>query len=228
MNKKLFVISLGGSLVVPAHGIDVSFLKTFQKLILREVKKGERFILIVGGGATARAYMYAARDVTPVTHDDMDWLGIHATRLNGHLLRTVFRSIAHPKMLKDPTRKSSWSEGVLIAAGWKPGWSTDYVAVRFAKLYGAKTIINLSNISQVHDQDPSKSKHAKPIDKISWKDFRKLIGTKWSPGSNAPFDPIASTLAGRLKLKVIVAKGHDGKNLQRILDGKPFIGTTIE
>ncbi|MSR85647.1 UMP kinase [Candidatus Uhrbacteria bacterium] len=227
MNKNLVVISLGGSLVVPAHGIDIEFLKSFQKIILREVKRGQRFILIVGGGSTARAYMHAARDVSPVTHDDMDWLGIHATRLNGHLLRTVFRSIAHPKMLKDPTRKSSWKEGVLIAAGWKPGWSTDYVAVRFAQLYNATTVVNLSNITQVHDQDPSKSKHAKPIDNISWKNFRKLIGKKWSPGSNAPFDPIASILAERLEMKVIVAKGHDLKNLQRILDGQSFIGTTI-
>ena len=40
--------------------------------------------------------------------------------------------------------------------------------------------------------DPRKDKNAKPIDKITWTDFRKLVGDEWIPGMNAPFDPVAS------------------------------------
>jgi len=97
------VISVGGSLVAPPEGIDHQFLKDLKKLIAMHVKKGWRFVIVVGGGGTARAYQNAARKVGELTRDDLDWLGIHSTRLNGHLLRTMFRDIAHPVMLKDPT-----------------------------------------------------------------------------------------------------------------------------
>ena len=226
--KPPIVISLGGSLVVPPTGINTEFLQAFRHLILKYIKKGQRFILIVGGGSTARIYMHAAKEIAPLQPDDMDWLGIHSTRINGHLLRTVFRSVAHKVMVKDPTRRLPWSESVLVAAGWKPGWSTDYVAVRMARLYKAREIINLTNVERVYDKDPAKFEDAKPFDTISWQDFRKIVGDKWSPGSNAPFDPVASRLAHRWKMKIIIAKGNDFMNLTKILDEKPFFGTTIE
>lgn len=228
MEQPPIVISLGGSLVAPPSGINTKFLAAFRQLILKEVKKGHRFILIVGGGATARAYMNAAKEVAPLQPEDMDWLGIHATRINGHLLRTVFRNVAHPIMLKDPTRRIRWTQPVLVAAGWKPGWSTDYVAVRLARLYKAQEIVNLTNIERVYDKDPAKHADAVPFDQIAWKDFRKIVGDKWSPGSNAPFDPVASKLAHRWKMKAVIAKGSDLENLQKILDGKTFKGTVIE
>ncbi len=215
-------------MVVPPTGINTEFLQSFHHLILKYLKKGRRFILIVGGGSTARVYMHAAKEVAPLQPDDMDWLGIHATRINGHLLRTVFRSVAHKVMVKDPTRRLPWTEGVLIAAGWKPGWSTDYVAVRMARLYGAKEVINLTNIERVYSKDPAKFEDARPYDSITWKDFRAIVGDVWKPGSNAPFDPVASRLAHQSKMKVVIAKGTDFMNLQHILDEKPFVGTTIE
>jgi uridylate kinase len=45
---------------------------------------------------------------------------------------------------------------------------------------------------------------------------------------NAPFDPIASTFGAKHKLKVVIAKGTDLMNLKKILESKPFVGTTIE
>lgn len=222
------VISLGGSLVAPPTGINTDFLKAFRSLITEEVKKGKRFILIIGGGATARVYMHAAKEVVPLEEEDMDWLGIHATRINAHLLRTVFRDLAHPVVCKDPRRKMQWTSEILIGAGWRPGWSTDYIAARLAYLYKAEQIINLTNIERVYDKDPGKHVDAVPFDHIEWKEFRKIVGTKWSPGLNAPFDPIASTFAAKHELKVIIAKGTDLMNLKKILEGKSFLGTTIE
>jgi uridylate kinase len=228
MNKNPpVVISLGGSLVVPSSGIDIRFLKAFRALVLREIKNGKRFILIVGGGSTARAYMNAANAVTPLASDDMDWLGIHATRINGHLLRAVFRKVANPVMMKDPRKRVPWTEPVLVAAGWKPGRSTDDIAVRLAHLYGAQTIINLTNIARVYDRDPAKYPDAKPFDRLDWKTYRKIVGAKWSPGSNAPFDPVASRLAHHFGMRVVVAKGTDLKNVKKVLDGKKFVGTEI-
>lgn len=220
------MISLGGSLIVPDR-IDPAFLKKFRDVIRRHIKKGRRFIIICGGGKTAREYQSAAEKLTRLTRDDLDWLGIHATRMNAHLLRTIFRSHAHPRIITDPHSSIPRTCPIVIGAGWRPGWSTDYDAVIMAEGRGAGTIINLSNIKYVYDKDPRKYKSARRLLKLTWKEFRKMFGIMWHPGLNSPFDPIASKRAERKGMKVIIADGRDMKNLDRILDGKDFKGTVI-
>ncbi|MBN2454358.1 UMP kinase [Candidatus Woesearchaeota archaeon] len=220
------VISLGGSVLAPAV-IDYEFLKKFRALLLKLTKEGKKFIIICGGGKTAREYMVAASKVVRLADEDLDWLGIHATRLNAHLLRTILRDIAHKRVIRNPNEKIDFKEKVLIAAGWKPGWSTDHVAVLLAKNHGAKTVINISNVDNVYDRDPLNFPGAKPLDKISWKDFRKMVGDKWSPGLNTPFDPVASKKAEKFGLKVVIM-GKELANLEKFLLGKPFKGTIID
>ena len=223
------VISVGGSLVVPNGGVDYEFLKDFKMLLLRHIKNGWKFVIVVGGGGTARMYQESARKVGKLTRDDLDWLGIHATRLNGHLMRTVFRDVAHPIMIKDPTGPlNRWTKPVLVAAGWKPGWSTDYVATRLAKRLKSPVVVNLSNIDYVYDKDPQKHTDAEPICDITWKEFRKMVGNQWDPGMNAPFDPVASRLAHHSGIKVAILNGKNMKNLDGLLKGERFVGTVIK
>ena len=68
--SEYYVISLGGSLIVPKTGIDWKFLKNFRKLIIKEIKKNKKFIIIAGGGNTARDYQPAAGKVAKLTDDD--------------------------------------------------------------------------------------------------------------------------------------------------------------
>jgi uridylate kinase len=223
---KIYVISLGGSLVVP-NEINIKFLSLFKNIIEKKIKENKKFIIIVGGGKTARNYQNAAKALTKVSNEDLDWLGIHATRINAHLLLTIFRKYAYFRIIKNPKEKISFKEKILIAAGWKPGFSTDYDAVLLAKTYGSDTIINLTNVDYVYDKDPNKFKSAKPFKEISWKDYLKLIEQKWIPGMSAPFDPIASKLAQKFKFKVIILNGRKLKNLENYLANKSFKGTII-
>ncbi len=226
-NEKTIIISVGGSLIVPDE-IDAQWLSSFKNLIENFIKKGFKFIIICGGGKTARKYQQAAKDLGELKRDDLDWLGIHSTRLNAHLLRTIFKKHANPRVIKDPTKKLVFKEKILVAAGWKPGCSTDYDAVLFAKSLGSKKLVNLSNIEYVYDKDPKKFKDAKPIEKISWKSFRKIVGNKWDPGLNAPFDPIASRESEKLGLEVAIMNGKNLKNLENYLERKAFVGTVIK
>jgi uridylate kinase len=226
--KKTFILSLGGSLIVP-DSLDIAYLKKFKKFVEAQVKKGHRLIIVAGGGSTARRYRDAGKAVvSQMTLDDLDWLGIHATRLNAHLVRTIFREIAHPAIITNPKIKEKTSAPVIIGAGYRPGNSTDYCAVHLANLYGAKTVINLSNIEYVYTADPRKNKNAEKIESINWTNFRKIVGHTWDPGLHAPFDPIASKHAQKFDLEVIVANGKDLKNLNNVLDGKKFKGTVIK
>ena len=224
------MLSLGGSLIVPNGGIDTQFLNKFNTFIRAQIaEKSRRFFIVCGGGATARSYITAAGTVygKSITDEDQDWLGIHSTRLNGHLLRTIFRKYSHPRIITNPHHAEPASEQIIIAAGYRPGWSTDYDAVLLARKYKAAAVLNLSNIDYVYDKDPNKFKNAKPIKKISWQDFRKIVGNKWDPGLHLPFDPVASKLAEKLKLKVIIMNGRKLENLKNFLSGKKFKGTVI-
>lgn len=231
--NKIYIISLGGSLIVPRAGIDWKYLKNFRSLIVSQIRKGKKFVIVTGGGHTARAYQSAANKIVRLTKDDQDWLGVHTTRLNAHLIKTIFRAYAHPRINKNPRTKADLKnhfkrgETIMVAAGWRPGWSTDYVATILAERLNANTVINLSNIDYAYDKDPNKFKNAKKITSIGWGDFQKIVGHKWDPGLNAPFDPVASALAHELGLKVIIANGKNLLNLKNILNNKKFKGTTI-
>ncbi len=229
-SQQTFVLSLGGSLVVPNGGIDIKFLSDFNKFIRHQVSsKKRRFFIVVGGGTTARHYRDAGEDIlhTTLTAEDLDWLGIHATRLNAQLLRTILGDIADPRVIKHYEIILKIDKPVAIGAGWKPGWSTDYCAITLCQDYGIPEAINITNIDQVYSKDPRKSSDAKPIDKISWSAYRKMVGDVWEPGMNAPFDPIASRLADETGVSVKILNGKNLDNLAAALDGKPFVGTTI-
>lgn len=232
--KQTIVISLGGSLIAPKEGIDWKFLKKFRALIIEQIKQGKRFVIITGGGNTARLYQEAASKAANLTDDDRDWIGVHSTRLNAHLIKTIFREYAHPRINKNPRTKEdlkkhfSKGEGLMVAAGWRPGWSTDYVATILAERLDAKVVINLSNIDYAYTKDPNKYKDAEKLINTDWKFFRKLVGDKWDPGLNAPFDPIASKLAQEIGLEVVILNGKNISNLKRFLENKKFKGTTIK
>ena len=226
VKQELVILSLGGSIIIPDE-VDVRFLKRFRKLVLKHVKKGKKFVIITGGGMVCRKYQRAAGKIAKLTKDDVDWLGIHATRFNAHLLRTIFRDYAHPRVIKNPSEKILFKEKVLIGAGYRPGCSTDYDAVLMAKNLKAAKLVNLSNIDYVCDSDPKYNKKAKPLKEMSWKDFRKIVGSTWDPGANHPFDPIAAKEAQRLGLEVAIMNGKKIRNLDNYLSGKGFKGTVI-
>ncbi|HUZ17360.1 MAG TPA: UMP kinase [Spirochaetia bacterium] len=228
MAESIQIISLGGSIVAP-DGVDVGYLKRFRAVV-GSFLRGEhtrRLILVVGGGGPARAYQESYRSIVDAAEDEsQDWIGIAATRLNAELVRALLSDFCDGPVVIDPTR-SKVPGRVIVAAGWKPGFSTDNVAVMLGERYGAKRIINLSNIPKVYTADPKVDPAARPLDTLSWTAFRKIVGATWVPGKNTPFDPIASKRADELAMEVVVAAGRDVDNLQAILEGRTFVGTTI-
>ncbi|MGL4524906.1 MAG: UMP kinase [Spirochaetia bacterium] len=229
MKNKVKVISLGGSLVAP-QGIDVAFLKKFRTLIMAWLAQDaqRKVILIVGGGAPAREYQQAGRELSPNLGDEMlDWIGIAATRLNAQLVRAVFAEQAPCAVVENPEVAVFDRGCVLVASGWKPGFSSDFDAVILAQKFNAGTVINLSNIEAVYSADPRVDPRAKALSEMCWEQLQAIVGNKWQPGANLPFDPIATAKAAELKLELIVAKGSDLENLAHVLDGKEYRGTTV-
>ena len=229
------VLSVGGSIVVPEKP-DTDFLCKFIAMIRNWLNEDSqrRLILVVGGGGPARIYQNAYREIVSASDgassdsSEADWVGIMATRLNAQLLKAALGDLCPQEVVYNPTTVDEFNGRILVAAGWKPGFSTDNDAVLLAERFNADTVVNLSNIEKVYTDDPRKNPDAKPIDSISWAEFRKMVGDDWTPGKNTPFDPIASKKAQDLNLTVICAAGKNIENIRSILDGKQFEGTEIK
>lgn len=228
MPQEIIVMSVGGSLIVPDQ-IDTAFLSAFHDFILKETTLGRRFVIIAGGGKTARRYQDAAAKVGSMTSDDLDWLGLHATRLNGHLLRTIFRDIAHPVIITNPDEVLDvpGTLALIVAAGYRPGCSTDLRAIQIAQRMGAKKVINLSNTDYVYTDNPNTNPDATIITDITWPEFRTLIPEEWGPGLSAPFDPVAAREAQAHDIEVAQINGTKLTEVMKYLDGEDFVGTRI-
>lgn len=224
--NSFYVLSLGGSLIIPDE-IDFKFIKKFRELILKRVSDGDKFIIVCGGGGLNAKYNKAAKQIRKINNADLDWVGIHSTRLNANFIRIIFGDFACDEIIINPHHKHKTTKPIIIGAGYMPGWSSDYDAVYLAKTYNAKKVANLSNIDFAYDKDPKKYKSAVPIKEINWKNFRKIVGNKWEPRMSKPFDPIASREAEKLGLEVAILNGKKLKNFENYLNGKKFTGTVI-
>jgi uridylate kinase len=227
--QNITVLSLGGSIIAP-DAVDHEFLKLFVAAMEKYLNDNpdHKVILVTGGGAPARNYQKAYKAIAEQPDADLlDWLGIAATHLNGTLVRSLFSRYCDDALVTDPTAPIVFSGNILVAAGWKPGFSSDTDAVFLAKRFGARKVVNLSNIAKVYTADPKVDPTATPIDQIGWADFRNMVGDTWIPGKNVPFDPIASKEAQEGNLQVICADGRNIENTFAILRGEPFEGTII-
>ncbi len=225
---KQFVIALGGSVLYPEK-IDISFLRRFYFLIKKEIKKGKKFIIVVGGGSLGRTYQKAASAITSVSNEDKDWIGIHVTRLNAHLARSIFRKEANPVVIDSRFKIRNFGKyPLLISTGWKPGNSTDYVALQLAVDFHISEVVELGKPDYVYTANPDTNPSAKPINQMTWREYRDMFPGKWTPGFHSPVDPVAAKLAEKKGIKVLIVGGNNLGNLKNILNGKKFSGTTIE
>jgi len=224
---KTHIIALGGSSFVREE-IDTSLLLKLKKVIDSLIKKGHRFVIITGGGGPARRYVKAASVIGKPSDREKDLLAIKITALNAVLVQTLFGDRANPQLLDQQFRvKNFHNYPVIIGHGQKPGRSTDAIAVQSALDFGVDRVIILGKPDHVYTADMTKAKNTKPIKKMTWKEYQRLIPAKWKPVLSSPVDPTAANLAKKKNISAIVASGSDLANLKKIIEGKSFKGTLI-
>ncbi len=220
------VISLGGSLLYE-EGLVINrpYLDRFAEFVKRNYNKIAA--IVVGGGALAR---YFIQQFQHFKDENKDWIGIGATKQNAHILLAVMREhgiSVEEKIIDDYSNLPRFHK-LVIGAGWKPGWSTDYDAVLLAVKWGIRRVLNLTRVPGLYDKDPTKHRDAKLISKISWDELYNRFYSSWSPGMNFPIDPKAMELGRKEKIQYIIVNGYDLQNVERAIKNQPFIGTIIE
>jgi len=228
--KKVIVLSLGGSLIVPEK-IDVKFLESFRKTILKHTRK-YKFVIVCGGGSVARTYITGLKN-QPIKKKTylQSMLGISATRTNARFMTYFFGKDSNQGIPHDmqSVRNLLAKHDVVFcgALRYETKQTSDSTAAKLARLFKSH-FINLTNINGLYDKNPKTSKSAKFIPEISHKDFLKMANKlTFHPGQHFVLDQTAASIIKKYNIRTYIV-GSDMKNLDKLLSNKHFVGTIIQ
>jgi len=211
--KKVVVISLGGSLIIPDK-VDYAFLEKFKKSVKKLYGK-YKFVVVCGGGAIARAYIDALKEEHRNKYA-LSQAGIRATRMNALFMTQFFEKESNgylPRDMKEVHALLKKNNIVFTGAlRYMEDATSDSIAAELANNF--KTFfINLTDVDGLYTDNPRKNKNAKLISFISWKDFEKMALTiKYSAGQHFVLDQNAAVMIRKYRIKTYIL----GKNLKQM------------
>ena len=216
------MVSIGGSLLT--RELCVANFKKYVDVFLKLRDDGHQLAVVCGGGKTCREYRDIAKGFTEDA-DALDFIGIMATHINASTLAAALGERGHlvrwgslKAALKDV--KEHFGDRILVGGGYDVGTSSDYDAAAFADVVNADLLINASNVDGVYTADPKKDPDAKKLDKLTHKEFEKIImQNPQVPGEYRLFDLPATKLIKKLKLKTVFIDGNDPEEILHAVDG---------
>jgi uridylate kinase len=227
--KKVIIISLGGSLIVP-NKINCKLLQDFKK-VLEKNKRNYKFIVVCGGGSIARTYIKSL-DNEKIRKKEylQSLLGISITRLNARLLTYFFGKDANEGIPHDMNHVYNLlKKNDFVFCGalrYAKNQTSDSTSAKLAEYFHAD-FINLTNVKGLYDKNPKKFKSAKFITEISHKDFYKMTKKiEYKPGQHFVLDQSAAKVIKKHNIPTYILDG-DMKNLDNLLNKKHFVGTRI-
>ncbi len=226
MGDKTWVISLGGSRIVP-DAVDEKFLKDFKKLV--NSHPSNKFVVVTGGGTTARKYMEALGDLGKST-EEQSKTGIDVTRFHARFLMKWFGDNSNhvlPMNMKQVKNQLKTNQVVFCGAlRYNPRQTSDGTSAGIAAYLGC-SFINLTNVRGLYSANPAKVKSAKFIPKIGWAEFSKLANAMtYKAGQHFVLDQSGSKIIEKRKVPTYIVGSL--KDIERLVSGKgKFQGTMI-
>lgn len=220
----MWVISLGGSKLVPDE-VDEKFLERFKKML--DKNPGKKFVIITGGGATARRYIMALRKLGKKTKAQ-SMAGIGITRFHARFLTRFFGKRANKEIpLNMDKVKSLLNSNKIVVAGalrYHPNNTSDGTSAKLASFLNCP-FINLTNVKGLYSKDP-KEKGAKFIPRITWRKFDAITSKmKYEAGQHFVLDQAAAKIILKKKIPTYIV--GDVSNIDKIINKKKFTGTLI-
>ena len=226
--KRVIVMSLGGSLIVPDE-IDLAFLNKFKQVIKKH-ESNYKFVIVGGGGSIARKYIKALRE-SGKSKFLQSMAGISVTRMNARFLTYFLGKDANEGIPHDMLEvKNLLKKNNVVFCGalrYAEKETSDGTAAKLARFFKTD-FINLTLVPGLYTKNPLENKDAKFIPRISWKAFwERANKIKYKPGQHFVLDQHASQIIMNYKIKTYIL-GKNMKNLDNLLSGKGFKGTIIE
>lgn len=221
------VLKIGGSLLYQDNRIQVEMIEAYAKQLGKAIEAGHDFVIVVGGGASAREFIAAARALGG-SEANCDILGIELTRKNAELFTIALGDQAYSEVVESlgQLEVAKQSGRVVFMGGLTPGQSTNAVAALAAEITEADILLNATNVEGVYDRDPREG-NAVLLDELSIDELNEILskgGTR--AGEYQLFDPVAIRIVRRSKIRTIFFDGREVENLARILRGEK-IGSSV-
>ena len=221
------MISLGGSRILSKGKVDIKFIKKFKKIIF--ANKKDKFVVVTGGGSTARKYIKALKKLNKSTTAQSKE-GIAITRMHAKFLSRIIGKRANAILPKSYKKIGSLlPKNKVVVCGalrYKKRNTSDGTAAGVSAYFNS-SFINITNTRGLYSADPKKNKSAKFIKNISWKKFdKKASKIKYSAGQNFVLDQSASKII--LKEKIPTYITNKLSDIPKITNGKSFSGTLIK
>ena len=225
------VVSIGGSFLVGPNGVDLNLTREIAAVLKRVAGENRRVFAVVGGGAVARTYIEAARQLGQ-DESSLDDLGIDITRINARILIAALGKDAYPRPPQsfDEALLASRSFPLVIMGGTHAGHTTDAVTTMMAEKAKAQRIIIATNVDGVYDSDPKQNPQAKRLTELSSEQLVDItIRGRVQAGSPGVVDPMAAKIIARSGIETAVVKGTDLKSLEAALLGRrDFNGSLVK
>ena len=231
MDKKITVISLGGSLLFNENGSrNGEYIKELAEMLVK-LKKGVQIAVCVGGGTLARRYAEEARKKTG-SEFFADRAAIKATKENAKELIKALGKNAFPEVIEelDNAEVALKKNLIPVGAGILEGTTTDFDSMLIAERLGAEELVNMSKIEAVYSEDPRKNPNAKRYKEMTHQQLLELAirSDMRRAGTNFVFDSVASKLAARSNITIHFVDGRNLQEVEKALAGKKHSGTVVK
>ncbi len=224
-------VAIGGSILSPSHP-DPAYLQHLAKKI-HAWAQATPLLLAIGGGHPAREAIQTARAAN-AAEEDLDRIGIQATRLNAQMLLSVLHANRVDANTAVPTTVDAALElaqkhRVVVMGGTTPGHSTDYVAAELAVASDAKQLVIATSVDGVYTADPNKDPDAQRKEQLTFDELLGIVEEKeWSTaGAPGVIDGPATVLIAKNGVPTRVVHGRDLDALDAAVRGEVGTGTVI-
>jgi uridylate kinase len=225
--EDVWVISLGGSRIAPKKGkVDFHFIKKFEVLI--EKHPDVKFVVVTGGGATARNYISALKKLRQGVKKQSE-AGIAVTRFHASFLSRIFGRKANSVIPMNMKKvKSLLRKNQVVFSGalrYRKKQTSDGTAASIAAHLKSK-FINLTDIKGIYTENPKTNKKARFIKKISWKNFEKMAsGIKFKAGQHFVLDQDAARTILEKRIPTYIVGSLE--DVHSIVSGESFKGSLV-
>jgi uridylate kinase len=225
------VLSVGGSVILGAESAsDAAYLSELASL-LKEFGRGTPLAVTTGGGRIAREYIRLGRSLG-LTEVELDEVGIAVTRIHARLLagRIGPPTPLSPAVTTEQAAHELHRASPVVLGGTEPGHTTDGVAAMLAVRLRAARLVNATSVGGLYDHDPRTHPGAQRRERLGWEEFRAIVHASAGEhaGQEFVFDRFGADQLRRAGIPLAIVDGRDIPNLRKALEGKPFVGTSVE
>lgn len=221
------VLRIGGSVV--GSPTNPSMIIKYVDLLKEMKEQGHEVAVVVGGGAVARGFINAAKDLG-LDEKAQDEAAISVSRIFAKLLlqklgkfgcRTVSLTVEEATRCLKKGR-------IAVMGGLKPGMTTDTVAALIVQQTNAELFVKATDQEGIYDKDPRYYHDAIKLEQLSFADLSHVFDEdKHKAGIHQVLDPEAVGILQKQRVKAVVVNGFKPENVLAAVRGER-VGTLIE